>query len=253
MKSMEYQNAFDGMRSIGQHAKTCLDWLGEGIKPGVSTADINHWVKLYADEQGLICAPYLYKGYPAYCCTSVNHIVCHGLPSIEKVLKEGDIISVDVTFISTDGWHGDSCRTYAVGKVSVLAERLMKIAHGAMMQGIKECVAGAKMGSIGHAIEEHATFHLYSTVKQYCGHGIGQKFHEPPFVLMHHAPETVEAQIVLEPGMMFTIEPMICAGSPETKVLKDKWTVVTRDRSLCAQYEHTIGINAEGPPEIFTA
>lgn len=249
---IEYQNTFDGMRSIGTHAKLCLDHLAIIIKPGISTYDIDEFVKAYAEGFGLVCAPYLYKGYPAHCCTSVNHIVCHGIPSKDKILKEGDIVSVDVTFISKDGWHGDSCHTYQVGKVSVLAERLMKVAHGAMMKGIKECVAGAKMGSIGHAIEEHATFHLYSTVKQYCGHGIGQEFHAPPFVLMYNAPETPEAQIVLTPGMMFTIEPMICAGSSETKVLKDKWTVVTRDRSLCAQYEHTIGINAEGPPTVFT-
>lgn len=249
---IEYQNAFDGMRSIGQHAKLCLDHLAIIIKPGISTYAIDEFVKAYAEGFGLVCAPYGYKGFPAHCCTSVNHIVCHGIPSAQKVLKEGDIISVDVTFISKDGWHGDSCRTYAVGKVSVLADRLMKIAYSAMMAGIGECHAGAKMGVIGQTIEKVAWAHFYSTVKQYCGHGIGQEFHKPPFVLMHHAPETPEAQIILEPGMMFTIEPMICAGSSETKILKDKWTVVTRDRSLCAQYEHTIGIT-DGPPMVFTS
>lgn len=249
---MDYLQNFDGMRAVGLHAANCLDVITTMVYPGKTTGAIDAYVKWYADEYNLICAPYGYRGYPAYCCTSVNHVVCHGIPTASKILKEGDIVKVDVTFRSAEGWHGDSCRTYRVGKVSVLAERLIRVTQTILDKAIEQCVAGAKLGIVGKTIMNHLYGTWFTSVRQYCGHGIGQEFHTRPIVLHYFEPNEPDSNLILEPGMMFTIEPMICAGEAETKVLKDGWTVVTRDRSLSAQFEHTIGINKEGPPEVFT-
>ncbi len=197
-------------------------------------------------SHGAISAPLNYRGFPKSICTSVNHVVCHGIPG-DKRLEDGDIVNIDVTPI-LDGWHGDSSRMYLVGKPGVKARRLVEITYQALMLGIERVKPGATLGDIGHAIQTFVEGHHCSVVREFCGHGIGQVFHEPPNV-MHYG--RAGAGLVLREGMIFTIEPMVNAGRPETKILADGWTAVTKDRSLSAQFEHTVGVTGDGC-EIFT-
>ncbi|KAF0113675.1 MAG: methionyl aminopeptidase [Rhodospirillaceae bacterium] len=238
--------AFAGMRRAGQLAAECLDYITPYVTPGVTTGMLDHLCATFVAERGARSAPLGYKGFPKSICTSVNHVVCHGIPG-DKVLMEGDILNIDVTPI-LEGWHGDASRMYYVGKPSIKASRLIEVTHEALMLGIKAVRPGATLGDVGHAIQSHVEAHKFSVVRDFCGHGVGRVFHEPPNV-MHFG--TPGAGMTLCAGMIFTIEPMINAGRLETKVLEDGWTAVTKDRSLSAQFEHTIGVTAEGC-EIFT-
>jgi methionyl aminopeptidase len=231
------------MRVAGRLAAEVLELLVPHVKPGVSTEDLDriaheHIVRV----QGAIPANVGYKGFPKTVCTSVNHVICHGIPSPGKLLKDGDIVNIDVTVIK-DGWHGDTSRMYFVGSPSVLARRLVDTTFEAMMRGIGEVRPGATLGDIGHAIQRHAESAGFSVVREYCGHGIGQVYHEDPQVLHYGQPG---AGLKLQKGMTFTIEPMINAGRPHTRLLPDGWTVVTKDHSLSAQWEHTIAVTEDG-------
>ncbi|AIF81941.1 methionine aminopeptidase [endosymbiont of Acanthamoeba sp. UWC8] len=238
---------FEKMRIAGKAAAEVLDFITPYIKPGVTTLELNDLCHNRIIEMGGIPAPLNYKGFPKSICTSVNHVVCHGIPS-EKVLDNGDILNIDVTVIM-DGWHGDTNRMYYVGdKVSVKAARLCQITYEAMMLGIEQVKPGAKLNEIGKAIQNYAEKNSFSVVRDFCGHGIGQKFHTAPNVLHYY--DKME-DLILEEGMFFTVEPMINAGKYETKVLGDGWTAVTKDRSLSAQFEHTIAVTKDGF-EIFT-
>lgn len=242
------ESDFAAMRKAGKLAAEVLDFITEHVKPGVST---NHLDKLCHDmivAAGAIPAPLGYRGYPKSICTSINHVVCHGIPD-DKKLHEGDMVNIDVTVI-VDGWHGDTSRMYWVGeKIPVKAMRLTKITYEAMMLGIEQVKPGAQLGDIGHAIQTHAEAAGYSIVTDYCGHGIGKIFHTAPNVLHYGKAGT---GLVLEEGMFFTVEPMVNAGKAATKLSNnDGWTVTTRDRSLSAQFEHTIGVTKDGF-EIFT-
>ncbi|WP_330167609.1 type I methionyl aminopeptidase [Bartonella grahamii] len=238
--------AFAKMREVGRIAAECLDALTDIIKPGVTTQEIDDFVFIFGAKKGALPADLNYHGYSHSCCTSINHVVCHGIPN-KRPLQEGDIVNVDVTFI-LDGWHGDSSRMYPVGKIRRAAERLLKITYESLMKGIAVVEPGATTGDIGAAIQQYAESERCSIVKDFCGHGIGQLFHDAPNILHYGNPgEGIE----LKQGMMFTIEPMINLGKPQVKILSDGWTAVTRDRSLTAQYEHTIGVTNEGY-EIFT-
>ena len=238
---------FDGMRRAGRLAAQVLDAMADVVKPGISTLEINDICHKMIVDAGAIPAPLNYRGFPKSVCTSVNHVICHGIPD-ERKLKDGDLCNIDVTVI-VDGWHGDTNRTYFAGDVPIKARRLTQIAYESMMLGIAQVKPGARLGDIGHAIQTHAEGHNYSVVRDYCGHGIGQVFHTMPNVLHYGKPGT---GIELKEGMFFTVEPMINAGSYETKLnAKDGWTVTTRDRSLSAQFEHTIAVTKDGY-EIFT-
>jgi methionyl aminopeptidase len=237
---------FEGMRKAGRLSAEILDALVPFIQPGVTTEEIDTLVRRMTLEAGATPATLGYRGYTHSCCTSINHVVCHGIPA-PKVLKDGDIVNVDVTSI-IDGWHGDTNRTYLVGDVPIKARRLVDITYECMMRGIEVARAGNTLGDVGHAIQSHAEKHRYGVVRDFCGHGIGRLFHDAPEVIHVGRPGT---GVELRPGMFFTIEPMINIGRPDVKVLDDGWTAVTRDRSLSAQFEHTIGIT-DGAPEIFT-
>jgi methionyl aminopeptidase len=239
-------DAFAGMRKAGRLVAECLDILGPEIRPGVSTDRIDRLVFEFAMDHGALPATLMYRGYTRSTCTSVNHVVCHGIPG-EKPLKDGDIINVDVTLI-LDGWHGDSSRMYAVGTIPRRAERLIDVTFEAMMRGIAVIRPGATTGDIGAAIESFVEQHNMSVVRDFCGHGLGRLFHDEPNIV--HVGRAGEG-IPLRPGMLFTVEPMINLGRPHVKVLSDGWTAVTRDRSLSAQFEHTVGVTATGV-EIFT-
>lgn len=216
--------------------------IGEYVKPGITTDELNTICHDYiVDVQGCIPAPLNYHGFPKSVCTSVNHVICHGIPS-DKKLKEGDIINIDVTVIK-DGYHGDTSKMFHVGKTSILAQRLSKVAQESMYVGIDMVKPGVRLGDIGAAIQQHAENERFSVVREYCGHGIGTVFHEEPQVLHYGTPGT---GMELKAGMTFTIEPMINAGKRHTKLLPDGWTVVTKDRSLSAQWEHTILVTNEG-------
>ena len=241
------QDAFEGMRRAGALTARCLDEVTPLVEDGRPLADINAFVLDFAAAHGATPATLGYKGYPYACCTSVNHVVCHGFPN-EKKLRDGDIVNIDVTLI-VDGWYGDSSRMYAVGKPKRSAERLVRIAHEAMMRGITAVRPGARLGDIGHAIQSYAASERCSVVRDFCGHGIGQVFHDSPNILNFGPPGTGPE---LREGMIFTVEPMINLGREEVKMLADDWTAVTRDRSLSAQFEHSIGVTAYGY-EIFTA
>ncbi|HEX7770757.1 MAG TPA: type I methionyl aminopeptidase [Dokdonella sp.] len=231
------------MRVAGRLAAEVLDMLVPHVKPGVSTEDIDRLAYRHiVDVQGAIPANVGYKGFPKTVCTSVNHVICHGIPSPGKVLKDGDIVNIDVTVIK-DGWHGDTSRMYLVGSPSVLARRLVDTTLEAMLKGIAQVRPGATLGDIGHAIQQHAEAAGYSVVREYCGHGIGQVYHEDPQVLHYGQPG---AGLTLQKGMTFTVEPMINAGRPHTRLLPDGWTVVTKDHSLSAQWEHTIAVTDDG-------
>jgi len=237
---------FAGMHKAGELAARILDEMAEHIQPGVSTGRLDELITNKVNAAGAISATIGYKGYKHASCISVNHVVCHGIPA-EKVLKDGDILNIDVTVI-VDGWYGDTSRMYVAGKLSRKAERLIQVTHDALMAGIDAVKPGNTFGDIGAAIQRFVEGNRMSVVRDFCGHGLGRVFHAPPNVLHYGRPGT---GAVLEEGMFFTIEPMVNLGRPETKVLADDWTAVTRDKSLSAQFEHSIGVTAEGA-EIFT-
>ncbi len=237
---------FAGMHKAGRVAADILDRIAPMVQPGVTTGELDRAVEDMVNAAGAKSATIGYKGYKHATCISINHVVCHGIPS-EKRLKDGDILNIDVTVI-VDGWYGDTSRMYVAGKLSRKAERLIQVTHDALMKGIEQVRPGNTFGDIGHAIQAYAEAYRYTVVRDFCGHGLGQVFHAPPNVL-HYGRAGTGA--VLQEGMFFTIEPMINAGRPETKVLADDWTAVTRDKSLSAQFEHSIGVTADGC-EIFT-
>jgi methionyl aminopeptidase len=235
------------MRIAGRLAAEVLRMIRSHVRPGITTGELDGLCHDYiVNVQQAIPAPLHYKGFPRSICTSVNHQVCHGIPG-EKKLKKGDIINIDVTVIK-DGYHGDTSKMYFVGEPSIQAKRLVQVTHECMIKGIEVVRPGARLGDIGHAIQKHAEAHGFSVVREYCGHGIGREFHEDPQVLHYGEPGT---GMELQPGMTFTIEPMINAGKKEVKLLPDNWTVVTRDHSLSSQWEHTILVT-EASHEILT-
>ncbi|MEM9287995.1 MAG: type I methionyl aminopeptidase [Pseudomonadota bacterium] len=238
--------AFDGMRAAGQLAAKTLDYITPFVKPGVTTEHLDTLCHDYIVANGAAAAPLNYRGFPKSICTSLNHVVCHGIPG-PKALKDGDAVNIDVTVI-LDGWHGDTSRMFLVGKTPVKAQRLCQVTYEAMMKGIEVVRPGATLGDIGHAIQSHAEGHRYSVVRDFCGHGLGRVFHDAPNIVHYGTPGT---GVALAEGMFFTIEPMINAGKAGCKVLADGWTAVTRDRSLSMQFEHSIGVTADGY-EIFT-
>ncbi len=240
------ESGFAGMRKASQLTAECLDHVAEMVKPGATTKEIDDFVYSFGMDNDAIPATLNYRGYTKSSCTSINHVVCHGIPNT-KPLKEGDIINVDVTYI-LDGWHGDSSRMYAVGNLKRAAERLIEVTYECLMIGIEQVKPGGHIGDIGAAIQKHAENERCSVVRDFCGHGLGLLFHDAPNILHYGARgEGVE----MRPGMIFTIEPMINLGRPHVKVLNDGWTAVTRDRSLSAQFEHSVGVTDEGC-EIFT-
>ena len=231
------------MRVAGRLAAEVLEMVAEYVRPGVTTEELDricheHIVR----RQQAIPANLGYKGFPKTVCTSVNHVICHGIPSPSKVLKDGDIVNIDVTVIR-DGFHGDTSRMYLVGKPDVRAQRLCTVAFESMMRGIEQVRPGATLGDIGHAIQKHVEANGFSVVREYCGHGIGRGYHEDPQVLHYGKPGT---GLRLEKGMTFTVEPMVNAGKPHTRLLPDGWTVVTKDHSLSAQWEHTVAVTDDG-------
>ena len=239
-------DAFEGMRKACQLTARCLDELAAIVGPGVPTDVIDRFVFEFGMDQGAYPATLNYRGYTKSSCTSINHVVCHGIPN-DKPLREGDIVNIDVTYV-LDGWHGDSSRMYPVGTVKRSAERLLEVTHESLMRGIAAVRPGARTGAIGEAIQTFAEAERCSVVRDFCGHGVGRLFHDSPNIL--HYGRSNEGPEMRE-GMIFTIEPMINLGRPHVKVLGDGWTAVTRDRSLSAQYEHTVGVTSTGC-EIFT-
>lgn len=238
---------YEGMRKAGRLAAEVLDMIGEHVKPGVTTGHLNDLCHDMIVSQGAVPAPLNYRGFPKSICTSVNHVICHGIPGEQK-LRDGDIVNIDVTVI-VDGWHGDTSRMYFAGEPPIKARRLTQVTYEAMMLGIEQVKPGNTVGDIGFAIQTYAEKHGYSVVRDYCGHGIGKTFHTAPNIVHYGLPgEGPE----LKEGMFFTVEPMINAGHYATILNKhDSWTVTTRDKSLSAQFEHTIGVTAGGC-EIFT-
>ena len=238
---------FEGMRRAGRLAAEVLDMIGQHVQPGITTGELNDLCHAMIVERGAVPAPLGYRGFPKSICTSVNHVVCHGIPGNLR-LKDGDIVNIDVTVI-VDGWHGDTSRMYWAGAPSIKAKRLTQITYEAMMLGIEQVKPGNTVGHIGHAIQTYAEKHGYSVVRDYCGHGLGKMFHTSPNIL--HYGEAGEGPVLKE-GMFFTVEPMINAGHWDTILSKhDNWTVTTRDKSLSAQFEHSLGVTATGY-EIFT-
>ena len=238
---------FDGMRRAGRLAAKTLDFVTPYVEPGVTTGELDRLCHDFIRDHGATPAPLGYRGFPKSICTSVNHVVCHGIPDERKVLRNGDSLNIDVTVI-LDGWHGDTSRMFPVGRVGVRVERLIEVTWAAMMKGIAAVRPGATLGDIGAAIQSYTESQGFSVVRDFCGHGLGTVFHDAPSVLHYGEPG---AGVVLQEGMFFTIEPMINAGGPATKILQDGWTAVTRDRKLSAQFEHSLGVTADGP-EIFT-
>jgi len=241
-----YKESFEKMKIAGSLAADALDEITRHVKPGVSTKKIDKICYEFIRDNGGYSAPLYYRGFPKSCCTSVNHVVCHGIPA-EKYLKEGDIINVDVTAI-VNGWHGDTSRMFFVGDVSVKSKNLVSVTYESMMKAISVIKDGTCLGDIGATIENYVKKKGFSVVRDFCGHGIGKTFHDSPNVL--HYGKKGEG-IKLEEGMMFTVEPMINEGKFETKLLDDGWTAVTKDKKLSAQFEHTIGVTRNGF-EIFT-
>jgi len=230
------------MRTAGRLAADVLEMIGPHVIPGITTNELNDICHHYiVNEQHAIPAPLNYRGFPKSICTSINHVVCHGIPGPKK-LKEGDIVNIDITVIK-DGFHGDTSKMFLVGNASIRAKRLIDITYESMSLGIKMVRPGIHLGDIGHAIQKHAEQASYSVVREYCGHGIGREFHEDPQVLHYGSPGT---GTVLKQGMTITIEPMINAGGRHVKLLSDQWTVVTKDRGLSAQWEHTILVTGDG-------
>ena len=242
-----YEDAdFAGMAAAGRVAAEILDLIGPLVVPGVTTEALDSVITEEVARRGVISATIGYKGYQHASCISVNHVVCHGIPG-PKTLKDGDILNIDVTVV-VDGWFGDTSRMYVAGDLPRKSERLIQVTHDALMKGIEAVRPGNTFGDIGHAIQAYVEAQRMSVVRDFCGHGLGRVFHAPPNVLHYGRPGTAA---VLEEGMFFTIEPMVNLGRPETKVLADDWTAVTRDKSLSAQFEHSVGVTATGC-EIFT-
>ena len=246
---LENEDDIAKMRTAGRLAAEVLEMIGEHVQPGISTEDLNEICHRYiVEEIDCVPAPLNYSngpGQPAFpksICTSVNHVVCHGIPTPKKVLKSGDIVNIDITVIK-DGFHGDTSKMFLVGKPSVLAQRLVRVTQECLYRGIGAVRAGATLGDIGHAIQSHAEAQNFSVVREFCGHGIGRLFHDDPQVVHYGRPNT---GLRLEEGMTFTIEPMINAGKRHVKILPDRWTVVTKDHKLSAQWEHTILVTATG-------
>ena len=237
---------FEGMRKAGRLAALALDYIVPYVQPGVTTGELDRLLEQFIRDHGGVPAPLGYRGFPRANCISVNHVVCHGIPG-DKRLVDGDILNIDVTPI-VDGWYGDSSRMYLCGEVGVKARKLVDVTYDALMIGIAAVKPGATLGDIGHAIQTFAESHRFSVVRDFCGHGVGRVFHEPPSVLHYGKPGE---GLVLKEGMIFTIEPMINTGRPDVKILGDGWTAVTKDKSLSAQFEHSIGVTADGA-EIFT-
>ncbi|MBA4782451.1 MAG: type I methionyl aminopeptidase [Rhizobiales bacterium] len=232
---------FDAMEVAGQLTARALDHVSDMVKPGVTTEEIDDFVLQFGLDHGALPATLNYRGYTKSSCTSINHVVCHGIPN-NKPLREGDIINVDITYV-VDGWHGDSSRMYAVGAVKRASERLIDVTYECLMRGIAVVQPGATTGDIGHAIQTYAEEERCSVVRDFCGHGVGRLFHDTPNIL-HYG--RAGDGVALKAGMIFTIEPMINLGRPHVKVLPDGWTAVTRDRSLSAQFEHTVGVTKDG-------
>lgn len=244
--SLHTPDDFKGMRAAGQLAAETLDYITPFVVPGITTDEVNTLCHNFIIDHGAIPAPLNYKGFPKSICTSINHVICHGIPGPRKLLT-GDIINIDVTVI-LDGWYGDTSRMFPLGKIGVKADKLIHVTYEAMMRGIEVVKPGATLGDIGHAIQQYGERHGFSIVREFCGHGLGRTFHEAPEILHYGVPGE---GTVLEEGMFFTIEPMINAGSPDMRMLHDGWTAVTRDKSLSAQFEHSLGVTATGF-EIFT-
>lgn len=241
------EEAFEGMRAAGRLVAEALDMIGQYVRPGVTTGELDDRIREFTLDHGAVPACLGYKGYEKTICTSINHVVCHGIPG-DKVLKEGDIFNVDHTVI-VDGWHGDSSRMYAVGEINTRARRLIEVTYDSLEVGLAQIKPGNTFGDIGYAIQRLVEDQRMSVVRDFCGHGIGRLFHDSPNVL-HYGRRGEGA--VLKPGMFFTVEPMVNLGKPQVKVLSDGWTAVTRDKSLSAQCEHTVGVTETGV-EIFTA
>lgn len=238
---------FDGLRRAGRLAAETLDYITDFVVPGVSTGHLDDLLEKFMRDNGGIPANIGYCGFPKASCISPNHVICHGIPSEKKILESGDIINIDITVI-LDGWYGDTSRMYYVGKPSVKAKRLVETTYETMMAGIRAAKPNATLGDLGYAMQTIALEHGYSVVEDYCGHGIGRVYHSLPNVLNYGIPGQ---GLKLVPGLVFTVEPMVNIGGPETHTLSDGWTVVTKDRTLSAQFEHTIGITPDGY-EIFT-
>ena len=239
-------DAFAAMRMSGRFTAEILDFITPYVQPRITTGEIDRLCHDYHIAHDAIPGPLNYRGYPKSVCTSINHVVCHGIPG-DRILKGGDIVNIDISPI-VNGWYGDSSRMFLVGDVKLKAHRLVEATHEALMRGIAAVKPGATLGDVGHAIQSYAESRRFSVVRDFCGHGIGRVFHQAPNVM--HFGQPGEG-MMLEPGMIFTIEPMINAGRSETKILDDGWTAVTRDKSLSAQFEHTIGVT-ETSVEIFT-
>ena len=241
-----YKESFQQMKLAGSLAAQTLDEITSYIKPGVTTKKLDKICYEFIRDNGGFSAPLYYRGFPKSCCTSVNHVICHGIPT-DKYLKDGDIINIDVTAI-VNGWHGDSSRMFYLGDVGVKARRLVDVTYEAMMKGIATVKPGSTVGDIGHAIQSYVAPFRYSVVRDFCGHGLGRVFHDVPNIL--HFGNPGQGPVIRE-GMFFTVEPMINIGRPDVKILGDGWTAVTKDRSLSAQFEHSIGVTENGY-EIFT-
>ena len=244
--TIDIKESFEKTRVAGSIAAGALDEVSKIIQPGVTTSEIDNLCYEFINDHRAYSAPLFYRGFPKSCCTSANHVVCHGIPS-DKILKEGDILNVDVTAYK-DGWHGDTSRMFQVGKVSVKAKKLIETTYESMMKAIKILKENVQLGDIGSTIQEHVEANGFSVVQDFCGHGTGQSFHREPNVLHYGKKGTGDK---IKAGMIFTIEPMINLGKYETKILNDGWTAVTKDKSLSAQFEHTVGITKDGH-EIFT-
>ena len=242
----DIKESFEKTRVAGSIAAKSLDEVAKMVKPGISTDEIDKVCYEFINDHGAYSAPLFYRGFPKSCCTSSNHVVCHGIPSA-KILKEGDIVNVDVTAYK-DGWHGDTSRMFKVGEISIKADKLINTTYDSMMKAIKIVKEGIHLGDIGSTIQNHVEANGFSVVQDFCGHGIGKSFHKEPNILHYGKKGTGEK---IKAGMIFTIEPMINLGNYETKTLNDGWTAVTKDKSLSAQFEHTIGVT-KGGYEIFT-
>jgi len=242
----DYKESFEKTKKAGSIAAGALDEVTKIIKPGISTEEIDKLCYEFINDHNACSAPLFYRGFPKSCCTSANHVVCHGIPS-DKILKEGDIVNVDVTAFK-DGWHGDTSRMFKIGDISIKAEKLINATYESMMLAIKIVKEGIQLGDIGSTIQDYIEAKGFSVVQDFCGHGIGQTFHKEPNILHYGKKGTGDK---IKAGMIFTIEPMINIGNYETKTLNDGWTAVTKDKSLSAQFEHTIGVTKDGY-EIFT-
>lgn len=247
MIKVHQAEAFAGMRKAGQVAAGCLDMLAGEVREGVTTGRLDDLARQYLFDHGAIPACVFYRGYRHTICTSLNHVVCHGIPG-DRVLRGGDILNIDVTAI-VDGWHGDTSRMYAAGEPSRKARRLMDVTYESLMRGLAAIKPGATLGDLGHAIQSYAEAERCSVVREFCGHGLGRVFHDAPNILHFGKPGQGEQ---LKPGMLFTVEPMLNVGGASVKILGDGWTAVTKDKSLSAQYEHSVGVTEDGV-EIFTA